>query len=107
VSSKEGMFFEKKILRVFEAEIFFCCGRSYCTDPYDSVQTYRFGKEIKVIFGTIFAVVFRLSVAVFGPYRTVRSCDCGHEKQGMKEVGQRYGFGTKNEADLCGTDLVL
>ena len=31
----------------------------------------------------------------------------GHGKQGTEEAGQRYDFGTKNEADFCGTDLVL
>jgi hypothetical protein len=77
---------------------------------YDSVmfvQPYGFGREIEAIFGTIFKAVFRFSVAVFGPYGIVRTTDCEHEKRGTEEAGQRYGFGTENEADLCGTDLVL
>jgi hypothetical protein len=78
--------------------------------PYDSVQSvqpYRFGMEIEAIFGTVFGAIFSFSVVVFGPYGTVRTVDCGHEKRGTEEVGQRYDFGTKNEADFCGTDLVL
>jgi hypothetical protein len=67
VSSKEGMFSkegghdsrEKKLCE-FLAEIFFCCGRSYCTDPYDSVQLYEFGHENRCISGMIFEVDSRL-----------------------------------------------
>jgi hypothetical protein len=74
---------------------------------YDSVQPDGFGTKIEAIFGTVFEAVFRFSVVVFGPYRTVRTSVYGHEKQGTKEARQWYGFGTKNEADFCGTDLVL
>jgi hypothetical protein len=79
-------------------------------DPYssyDSVQSYGIGTEIEAIFGSIFEAIFRFSVVVFGAYGTVRTVDCGHRKRGTKEAGQQYGFGTENEADLCGTDLVL
>jgi hypothetical protein len=63
--------------------------------------------EIKAIFGTVFETIFGFLVVVFGLYGTVRIVECGHEKRGMEEAGQWYGFGTKNEADFCGTDLVL
>jgi hypothetical protein len=56
---------------------------------------------------TDFEVDFYFLFTVFGSYGTVCTVDCGHEKRGMEEAGQRYDFGTKNEADLCGTDLVL
>jgi hypothetical protein len=46
-------------------------------------------------------------VIVSGSYGTIHIADCGHKKRGTKEVGQRYDFDTKKEADLCGTDLVL
>jgi hypothetical protein len=72
-----------------------------------TVCTYGFGMEIEAIFGTVFEAVFRFSVGFFGPYGTVRTSDCGHGKRGTEEAGQQYDFGTKNEADFCGTDLVL
>jgi hypothetical protein len=77
VSNKEGMFFEEgghdsREFCEFLAEIFFCYGRSYCMDPYSpydyvqSVQSYRFGIEIEVIFDTVFKAIFRFLVVVFG-----------------------------------------
>jgi hypothetical protein len=75
--------FPRKFFCEFLAEIFFYCGRLYYTDPYspyDSVQSYGFGIEIEVIFGTIFEDFFRFSVAIFGPYRTIRTMNYGHEK---------------------------
>jgi hypothetical protein len=90
VSSKEGTFFEEsghnsreKNSMNFWPKFFFCCGRSYCTDPYSPygyVQSYGFGTEIEAIFGTVLEAIFRFSVVVFGPYETVRTVDCGHEK---------------------------
>jgi len=59
------------------------------------------------MFGSVFEVIFRFSMVVFGSYGTVRTVDCGHRKRGTEEAGQRYDFGTKNEADFYGTDLVL
>ena len=74
--------------------------------------------KMEAFLGTVFEVMF----AVSGSYETVCTVDCGHGKQGMEEVGQRYGFGmeneaeearqwydfgTENEADFCGTNLVL
>jgi hypothetical protein len=102
--------FPRKIFCDFWPNFFFCCGRPHCTDPYslyDSVEPYGFGMEIEVIFGTIFEAIFRFSMAVCGSYGTVRTVDCGHEKRGTEEAGQWYDFGTENETDLCGTDLVL
>jgi hypothetical protein len=60
VRNKEAMFSkerghnsrETKIVS-FYAKIFFCCGRSYCMDPYSpydyvqSIQLYGFGMEIE------------------------------------------------------------
>jgi hypothetical protein len=47
VSNKEGMFFEESghdssriFFCEFLAEIFFCCGRSYCMDPYSHTIPY-------------------------------------------------------------------
>jgi hypothetical protein len=73
------------------------------------VCTFRMdlGTEIEGIFGTIFEAISIFFVVVSGPYEIVRTGDCGHKKRGTKEVGQRYGFGIENEANFCGTDLVL
>jgi hypothetical protein len=59
------------------------------------------------ILGTVFEVDFRIWVVVSRPYETVRTTNCGHKKRGTKEVVQQYGFGMENEANFCGTDLVL
>jgi hypothetical protein len=72
-----------------------------------SVYPYRFDTEIKAILAQVFEVIFRFLVAVLGPYGTVHIVDCGHAKRGTEKAGQRYDFGTENEADFCGTDLVL
>jgi hypothetical protein len=115
VSSKEGTFFEEsghdsreKNSVNFWPKYFSAVGGLYgsvqSVHPY---SPYRFGTEIEAIFGTVFEAIFRFSVVVFGPYGTVRTVDCGHGKRGTEEAGQRYGFGTENEADFCGTDLVL
>jgi hypothetical protein len=73
------------------------------------IRTVRtnLGTKIEGIFGMVFKVVSIFFVVVYGLYRTVCIGDCGHGKRGMKEARQRYGFGTKNEADFCGTDLLL
>ena len=76
-------------------------------DFVQSLQPYGFGTEIEAIFGMIFKANSRFFVVVSRPYRTVHTGDCGHGKLGTEEAGQRYGFGTKNEADFCGIDLVL
>jgi hypothetical protein len=74
---------------------------------YDSVQSVRIWHEIEAALGTDFEADFSFLFTVSGPYGTVRTTDCGHEKRGTEVVVQQYGFGTKNEADFCGTDLVL
>jgi hypothetical protein len=87
-----------------------CCGRSYYTDPYnpyDYALPYGFGTKIEVALSTDFKVDFNFMFIVLGPYRTVCTTDCGHKKRGTKVVVQQYGFGTKNEANFYGTDLVL
>jgi hypothetical protein len=71
--------------------------------PYSRTDLARKSRH----FGHDFRGDFRIFVVVYGPYGTVRTADCGHGKRGTEEVVQQYGFGTENEADLCGTDLVL
>jgi hypothetical protein len=117
VSSLEGTFPKekegtnpKKFFLCFWAELFFCCGRPYCTDPYSPynfIQLYGFGTEIEAVLGTIFKVDFRILFVVSGPYGTVRTTDCWHENRGTEEVVQQYGFGTENEVEFGGTVLVL
>jgi hypothetical protein len=63
------------------AEIFFCCGKLYCTDPY---SLYRFGTKIEVIFGTDFEADFSFLFTVFGPYGIVHTVDCGNMKMRQK-----------------------
>jgi hypothetical protein len=46
------------------------------------------GMEIKVIFGTVFEMVSRIFVVVSRKYTTICTSDYGHEKSGMKKVGQ-------------------
>jgi hypothetical protein len=69
--------------------------------------TVRIWHGNRSILSTVFEADFRILVVVYGSYGTVRTADYGHEKQGTEEVVQQYGFGMENEADLCGTDLVL
>jgi hypothetical protein len=114
VSSKEGTLFEEsghnsreKFSVKFLAEIFFLLWEVVLYGSVQSVQPYGFGTEIEATFGTVFEAIFRFSMVVFGPYETVRTVDCGHRKRGTEEAGHRYDFGTENEADFCGTDLVL
>jgi hypothetical protein len=103
VSSKEGTFFEEsghdsreKIYVNFLAEIFFCCGMPYCTDPYSlydslqSVQPYGFGMEIEANFGTVFEAIFRFSVVVLGRTEESVQWTVGMEN----EVRKRRDSGT-------------
>jgi hypothetical protein len=87
-----------QFLRKNLVKIFFCCGRPYCTNPY---SPYGFGTEIEAILGTVFKAIFRFSMVVFGPYKTVRTADCGygrgwtavrfrHEKRG-RFLWDRFG----------------
>jgi hypothetical protein len=104
-----GTILEKKNSVIFGQKNL-CCGRPYCTDPYDSVQfvqSYGFGTKIEAIFGTVFETIFKFSVVVSGSYGIVCTVYCGHRKRGTEEARQRYDFGMENEADFCGTDLVL
>jgi hypothetical protein len=91
----------------FWAELFFYCGRPYCTDPYSPHNPYRFGMEIEAVLGTVFEADFRFLFAVSWPYGTVRTVDCWHGKQGTEEVIQQYRFGMFFEAKFIETILVL
>jgi hypothetical protein len=62
-----------------------------------------FGMKIEAFLGMVFKVLFIVS----GSYGTICTADYGHGKRGMEDVVQQYNFGMKNEAYLCGTDLVL
>jgi hypothetical protein len=114
VSSKEGTFSkelghksQEKFFCVFLAELFFCCGRPYCTDPYSPYSTVRIWHKNRGSFGHGFRGRFQILFVVSGPYGTVRTTDCWHRNRGTEEVVQQYGFGTKNEAEFSGTVLVL
>jgi hypothetical protein len=48
----------------------------YLYDFVQSIQSYGFGTEIKAFFGTIFEVLFVVSM----PYRIVCTFDYGHRK---------------------------
>jgi hypothetical protein len=113
VSNKEGTFFEERghdsrenFFCEFLAEIFFCCGRPYCTDPYSPVQPYRFGTKIEEISGMDFEADFCFCSLFLGRTEQSVQLTVGTENK-VEEAGQRYGFGMENEADFCGTDLVL
>jgi hypothetical protein len=76
-------------------------------DAIQSVQPYGFGIEIKVASGMDFEEDFNFMFIIYGSYGTVRTVYYAHRKRGTEVVVQLYGFGMENEADLCGTDLVL
>ena len=63
--------------------------------------------EIEATSSTDFKADFYFMFVVLGSYETAHTVDCGHGKRGTEEAGQWYDFGTENEVDFCGTDLVL
>ena len=114
MNNKEGTFFEEsghdsrgKFSMIFGRNFFPAVGGRTVWIHTVRMIPYRFGTEIEAFFGMVFEAIFRFLVAGFGPYGTVRTVDCGHEKRGTKESRQHYDFGTENEADFCGTVLVL
>jgi hypothetical protein len=98
----------RKKLCEFWAELFFCCERSYSTDPYSlynyvqSVKPYGFGTKIEAVLGMIFEVYFRFLFVVSGSYRTIRTINCWHGKRGTEEAVQQYEFGTFFEIEFLG-----
>jgi hypothetical protein len=60
-----------------------------CTVRIHTVRTaVRIWHENRGNFGTVFEAIFIFSVAIFGPYETIRIVDYGHEKSGTEEAGQ-------------------
>jgi hypothetical protein len=74
----------------FLAEIFSCCGRPYCTDPYSPCSPYGFGSENRGNFGTIFEAVSRFLWLFLG--RTEHSVHVTVGKE--NEVRKRPDSGT-------------
>jgi hypothetical protein len=119
VSSKEGMFFEESghdsrefFFCEFLAEIFFCCGRTYCTDPYNlyksiqSIQSYGFGTKIEKVWAQILRQISVFCSLFLGRTEQFVQLTMGMENE-AEVARQQYSFGTKNKVDFYGTNLVL
>jgi hypothetical protein len=119
VSSKEGTFSkerghdsQEKNSVIFGRNIFLL----WEAVLYGSVQSIRFCTVSTVVWiwhgnrgisGTVFEADFRIFVVVFGPYRTVRTAGLWARKTRYGRGHTAVRFWHKNEADFCGTDLVL
>jgi hypothetical protein len=69
---------------------FFCFGPKYFSVVGGRSVRIRTAVQIwhknRGISSTIFKADFKIFVVVSGPYGTVRTIDCGHEKRGTEEV---------------------
>jgi hypothetical protein len=114
VSSKEDTFSKElghksqgKKLCVFGPSYFSTVGGRTIRIRTISYSLYVFGTEIKAFLGTIFEVNFGILFDVSGSDETVRTTDCWHQNQGMKEVVQKYRFGTENKEELFGGTVLV
>jgi hypothetical protein len=88
------------------AELFFCCERPYCTDPYSLYNSTDLARKLR----QFWAHFSRKIVCCFwairnSPYNRLLALFRGVAISGR--VVQQYGFGTKIEAKFSGAVLVL
>jgi hypothetical protein len=114
VSSKEGMFFEESghdsrenfSVNFWPKYFSAVGGRTVRIRTHSCTVQYGFGMEIEKFWAWISRQISVFCSLFLGRTEQSVQLTVGMENE-AEEAGQRYGFGTKNEADFCGTDLVL